>query len=209
GRHQCRRDDARFSGRNGGRCRRRAGDHEDHHLENQIIGCRKDGPWDLPSGRHGRRCPGVATCMSEHPDALKIRHNGASELCAKGKFLEAEKELRAVLEIRERVLGPFDSDTLESRNSLARALIAQAKYGEAEAQYWAVLNARERGLGPEHPDTLLSLYSLALCLIRQGKLADAREFAWRAMVGRRKVLGPAHPETLNSDHLYNWLSAKI
>ena len=87
--------------------------------------------------------------------------------------------------------------------------MAQAKYGEAEGQYWAVLNARERGLGPEHADTLLSLYSLALCLIRQGRLADAKEFAWRAMVGRRKILGPTHPEALNSDHLYNWLSAKI
>ena len=80
---------------------------------------------------------------------------------SEGKYAEAEAEYRAVLKLREKVLGPEHPDTLASRNNLAGALYGEGKYAEAEAEYRAVLKLREKVLGPEHPDTLLSRNDLA------------------------------------------------
>ena len=45
-----------------------------------------------------------------------------------GKHAEAEKEVRAALAIRLRVLGPEHLDTLDSRNNLAASLQPQATW---------------------------------------------------------------------------------
>jgi hypothetical protein len=52
-------------------------------------------------------------------------------LQAQGKFADAEKEYRAVLAIRARVLGPEHRETLDCRNKLANVLQAQGKKPDA------------------------------------------------------------------------------
>ena len=61
-----------------------------------------------------------------------------------GEYADAESELRAVLKIQEKVLGPEHLDTLWTRNDLADALEGQGKYADAEAEYRVVANIMEQ-----------------------------------------------------------------
>ena len=69
---------------------------------------------------------------------------------------DAEKLLRAVIEVRTQILGPEDRETLKARRRLALSLQFQDRYLEAEAELREVVNVDEKMLGPENPETLRS-----------------------------------------------------
>jgi tetratricopeptide (TPR) repeat protein len=120
----------------------------------------------------------------------------ANLFVAQGKYGDAERAFRAVIEVRARVLGPEHPDTLDSRHRLIYPLSRQTKYGEAEAEAREVLKLREKVLGPEHIDTLVSRYALAEPLVDQGKYAEAEALYREVIRLVEKVLGPEHPRTL-------------
>ncbi len=135
---------------------------------------------------------------SEHAESqvvLRARNLHANALDSLGRHVDAEAEHRAVLGIRERVLGAEHPDTLSSRNNLANALDSQGKHVEAEAEHRVVLAVRKRTLGSEHPDFFQSCYNLALCLEARSKPKEALEFVKRAEEGWNKGLGPDHPHS--------------
>jgi tetratricopeptide (TPR) repeat protein len=131
---------------------------------------------------------------ADSDEALYIRNSHAYLLAHQGKHAEAEAEHRAVLAIRERVLGPEHPDTLKIRNNLANALYAQDKNAEAEAEHRAVLPVMQRVLGPEHPDTLNSRNNLAAVLYSQGKHPEAEKEHRTVLAIMERVLGPEHPD---------------
>ena len=131
----------------------------------------------------------------ETRESLSQRSAQSGALREQGKFAEAEKEQRALLALREQVLGADDPDTLQSRNDLANALLDLGKDAEAELEYRAVLAERERVLGAEQRDVFQSCYNLAVCLQVQGKSLEALPFIQRAETGYQKVLGPDHQYT--------------
>ena len=100
-------------------------------------------------------------------------------LVSEGKLAEAEAEYRAVLAIKERVLGPADYGIQITRTDLADLLEAQGNHAEAETELRAVLSACERDLGPEAPQTASACYRLAICLKCRAKTAEALKFARR------------------------------
>jgi tetratricopeptide (TPR) repeat protein len=115
-----------------------------------------------------------------------------------GRNAEAEKEQRAVLAGRERVLGPEHPDTLTSRSDLATMLDNSGQYAEAEKEHRATLAIRERVLGPEHPDTLTSRDNLAYVLEEQGNHVEAEREDRRVLAIQERVLGPEHTDTLGT-----------
>jgi tetratricopeptide (TPR) repeat protein len=127
---------------------------------------------------------------------VTLQHDIADLLVAQGKYNDAEKLFRSVIEARARVLGPEHPDTLDSRHCLIYALARQSKYSEAEAEARQVLKLREKVLGPEHVDTLVSRYNLAEPLVEQGKYAEAEALYRNVIRLDEKVLGPEHPRTL-------------
>ena len=152
---------------------------------------------------------GMQESRNEEWEFLQTRLNLADALHDQGRYAEAESELRDIIAIQERVLGPEHPDTLSSRNNLANALSSQGKYAEAEAEHRAVLAIRERVLGPEHPDTLSSRNNLANALYAQGKYAEAEEVHRAVLAIRERVLGPEHTGTLKSrNNLANALSSQ-
>lgn len=134
----------------------------------------------------------------EHPTTLRAHHLWATALRAQGKNSEAEAEHRAVLALRQRILGLEHPHTLDTRNNLALALSAQGKSAEAEAEHRSRLSIEERVLGPEHPDTLNSRNNLALTLDAQGKHAEAEAEHRAVLALQERVLGLDHPDTLKS-----------
>jgi tetratricopeptide (TPR) repeat protein len=127
---------------------------------------------------------------------VTLQHEIADLLVAQGKYSDAEKLFRSVIEARARALGPEHPDTLDSRHRLIYALSRQSKYAEAEAEARQVLRLREKVLGPDNPDTAVSRYNLAEPLVEQGKYAEA-EILYRDVIRLdEKVLSPEHPRTL-------------
>jgi tetratricopeptide (TPR) repeat protein len=113
---------------------------------------------------------------------------------------EAEKLLRAVIEVRTQIYGPEDPETVKARQRLALSLQLQARYPEAEAEFREVVNVDEKMLGPENPETLRSRQDLANTLSRGYKSAEALIEGQQILKIREKVLGPEHRETLASRH---------
>ena len=126
---------------------------------------------------------------------VTLEHEIADLLVADGKYSDAEKLFRLVIETRTRALGPEHPDTLDSRHKLIYALTRQTKYVEAEAEARSVLALREKTLGSESPDTLDSQYNLADTLVDQGKNAEAEALYRNLIPLDEKLFGPEHPRT--------------
>jgi tetratricopeptide (TPR) repeat protein len=125
-----------------------------------------------------------------------LQHEIADLLVVQGKYNDAERVFRTVIEERTRALGPENSSTLDSRHRLIYTLTRQTNYAEAETEARDVLKLREKILGPENIDTLVSRYNLADVLAEQGKNEEA-EALFRDLVRfYRKLLGPEHWRTL-------------
>ena len=73
-----------------------------------------------------------------------------------GQYSAAEKTHQKALSIRDKILGPEDSDTLTSMNEVALALRRQGKYAEAEEMHREELRLSKEVLGEKHPRTLTS-----------------------------------------------------
>ena len=111
-------------------------------------------------------------------------------------YPEAETQLKAALEIRERTLGPDHADTLISASTLAELYMTRANFSAAEELLVKTLATREKTLGPTHPDTLESVSALATFYWDSGDYAAAEPLRKRSHVEREKTLGADHPDTL-------------
>jgi hypothetical protein len=105
----------------------------------------------------------VAGLAAESPERLTAESNLAQSLLQQGKFVEAERMLRKLHEVRMRVHGAEDPDTLATANDLAACLSGQGQVAEAEqvlneereanelrrqfAQYRALCERGAAGLG--------------------------------------------------------------
>ena len=84
-----------------------------------------------------------------------------------------EKEHRAILAIRQRVLGLGHPDTLASLNSLAKILQDQRKFTEAEPEWRTLLALAESRQGPDGPEAVSLRRKLAQALLNLGKNTEA------------------------------------
>jgi hypothetical protein len=133
---------------------------------------------------------------AEHRDTLTSASNLAMSLAHQGKYADAERIQREVLEVMMRVHGAEHPSTLTSANNLSMFLSNQGKYVEAERIQREVHEVQKRVLGAEHPSTPTSASNLAMSLANQGKYAEAEQMLHAALASLQHVLGPAHPNTL-------------
>jgi tetratricopeptide (TPR) repeat protein len=148
----------------------------------------------------------IAICKKEMANAA------SNEVCAElldragcyfhglGAYPGAQPLFVRALEIREKVLGPENSDTALSLNNLASLLQAQGKCVGALPLYERALAIYRKVLGPEHVTTATSLNNLASLLKDQGNYAGALPLAKCALAIYEKVLGPENPDTALSLH---------
>ena len=129
---------------------------------------------------------------------VRLQDEIADLLVAQGKYGDAEKQFRSVVEARTRALGPEHPNTLDTRHRLIYALSRQSKYAEAETEARQVLKLREKVLGPDNPDTVVSRYNLAEPLVEQGKYAEAETLYRDVIRLQEKMLGSDHPRTLSA-----------
>jgi eukaryotic-like serine/threonine-protein kinase len=113
-----------------------------------------------------------------------------------GLYGRAETLYRQAAAIRERQLGPENSDTLKAKAAIAWALYRRGRYRDAEALLRQVLALRLRRWGANDADTISAMDSLGAVLNEQGHGADAEALARRALAWRRRSLGDDNADTV-------------
>ena len=133
---------------------------------------------------------------ADHEVVLSLRYQVAGAHRFRGEYAEAERELRAVLATRLRVLGPDHPNTLTTRHEIALMLGQRGEHEQAEQEFRAVLDARTRVMGAEHLYTLATHHEIACEMAARGSYAEA-EAEYRAVLdARTRVVGAEHPDTL-------------
>ncbi len=115
-----------------------------------------------------------------------------------GKFDDAERWLRAHLELTQRLQGADHPDVALSRNNLGALLVYRDRLAEAEAEFRTALALEEKTLGSEHPSTATSRNNIGVILDRQGKFSESEHEHRAALALRQRALDPDHPDTASS-----------
>jgi tetratricopeptide (TPR) repeat protein len=115
-----------------------------------------------------------------------------------GEYLEAERHLRRVLDMRRELLGDRDPATLETLNDLGWMLQLLGHYDEAHGLLREAYEGRREVLGPENRDTPRSLNNYAVIQWRHGNHAAAERLHRESLSLKRRLLGEEHTETVAS-----------
>jgi eukaryotic-like serine/threonine-protein kinase len=111
-----------------------------------------------------------------------------------GDHALAEKLYLATIAIREKELGPEDSDLAATLNNLANLYYSEQRYAEAEKVHLRSIAIKEKMLGPEHYFLAQSLNNLANVYTAQKRFAESETLHRRALAVKLKALGPKHYE---------------
>lgn len=120
------------------------------------------------------------------------------KLFKEGKFDEALRLTKQVLEIRERLLSPGDPQILTSLSDLAEVYSAKRDYGEARKVLLRLLQNQEQRFGRESIELALTLDRVALLHRRHGDYDKAEEAYKRAIALKEKAYGTDNVELAHS-----------
>ena len=132
----------------------------------------------------------------KHPDTLAAEELLGWELYRAGRYADAEKVLRQVIDDSRRELGPTSPATLAGMEDLGSTLDEEGRYLEAEKLEREAMDMERRTVGPEHPRTLRAIGNLADVMRREGQFAEAEKLDREELDVERRIHGPEHPLTL-------------
>ena len=113
-----------------------------------------------------------------------------------GRYKEAERLAKYVLQHVKYRLGPEHIDMLKATRCLAHVYQLQRRYSDAEHLFLQVIQTGERHLGSEHTITLSVKQELGLVYQLQRRYNDAEELF-------DQVLGSVHDDTLLLTTMHN------
>jgi len=125
-----------------------------------------------------------------------------------GRYTEAEKMGRELIEMERRVIGPESPDVLGTMANLAGTLLYEGRYAEAEKLARETVALESRVLGPEHPTTLQTTGMVLGALIEQSHYADAEKLGRDTLERDLRVFGFDHPETALTRYSLACLAAR-
>ena len=133
----------------------------------------------------------------EHPDTLTSMNNLANAISDQGRYAEAEKLYREVLEIQKECWAPSIPTRSEACTTWpSRFRSGPTRRGGATLQGGA--GAPEESAGPRASRTLRSMRNLAIAIGHQARYAEAEQLFREVLEIQKRVLGPEHPDTLRS-----------
>ena len=139
-----------------------------------------------------------AGAMRAQPEVeVAVRNAIGTTYDGLGVFEEAERQLRAALDLESRsARNPLALADTNAR--LVNVLYKRQKYVEAVPVAEAAVKLRQEALGPRHADTATSLDDLGAILLQNGEVAGAEAKMREALAIRREVLGPDDPQLSTS-----------
>ncbi len=133
-----------------------------------------------------------AALGAQAPETTASRARLGLVLVHRGRYQEAEQELRAALAAQEDAKAG-DADLGQTLSDLGMALYHQTRLAEAETALGRSLQLRRRGLGADHPQTIETLNNLAAVWLAKGDLPRAESALREALARHREKLGQDHP----------------
>lgn len=130
------------------------------------------------------------------PNVANSLENLAALYVAQGRYKDAEKILKRVLEIRERLFTKKHPDYALSLQSLAELYVETARYPEAETVQLQAIAILKETVGETHPHTASALNTLAVIYLRTANYNDAAKTIERAIEIRTSAFGAAHPDLI-------------
>lgn len=115
-----------------------------------------------------------------------------------GRFVDAERHLRAASEIANREFGEHDPDTLRIQLQLTDVLLNMGKYVAADALAEKTYEGMKATFGTENVETFRAASLRAHAYWWSGDLEAARHLHRNVLESRRSVLGVTHPDTLQA-----------
>lgn len=123
----------------------------------------------------------IADDANQHMIAIPLGDLG-STLIQLGRLDEAEQILRQALAIREKALGPRDTDTAGSYANVGFVLLEQGQYAEAIPYYERAVAIFSGAFGDRNLSTAVSRESLARALVTVGRYHDAADALAKATI---------------------------
>lgn len=116
-------------------------------------------------------------------------------LADEGRYPDAEKNLRAALQLQQRLYGDSNPAVARTLKELAYTLADSGDLTSAVPMMrTAVAMQRKlRGASP-HPDLAEALNDMGVLLYRRGDMDDAEKLYRESLAMKRKLLGDKHPE---------------
>jgi tetratricopeptide (TPR) repeat protein len=126
-----------------------------------------------------------------HPSALEAMNDLAVVRQQLGRFAEAERLLRALLDQRRRIHGDETVPVAVALGNLGTALAAMGKYRECEEMFRTAHTLFVKLLGREHVHVANATRNLARVRMFRGDYREAARLIREAVDVHRKVNGPA------------------
>jgi tetratricopeptide (TPR) repeat protein len=120
--------------------------------------------------------------------SLRLEHAAALRFVA--RFVDAEREYRAILTDQQEQLAPDHPAMIETRKAIARMLANQGRVDDADIQYTKLLDLQGRVLGVDDPSTMVTRHELARMVSKRGDLERAEEDYRKLLSDEIRVLGP-------------------
>jgi tetratricopeptide (TPR) repeat protein len=115
-----------------------------------------------------------------------------------GRYNEAERTYRYVLERQIKTLGTEHPTTLDIMDSLAVVVNKLHNYSEAERLHRKTLELWKKLRGVDHPLVFSSMNNLAVVLDNQGRYTESETIHRQTLEQRERIFGVKHPWTLES-----------
>jgi tetratricopeptide (TPR) repeat protein len=112
------------------------------------------------------------------------------------KYNSAFRELREMLPVQEKLLGPDDEGTLFTRMALGAVLMAKGHYRDAKDEFARVLEVRSRTLGETHGEVLIALINYSSARVACGEHFEAERLVLHALPGFEAAHGVCIPHVL-------------
>jgi tetratricopeptide (TPR) repeat protein/predicted Ser/Thr protein kinase len=110
------------------------------------------------------------------------------------RFDEAERHLRAALELRRARWGEDHPEFARGLNALGLLALDRGRADEAGSLFRRALEIRLRRLGTDHIDIAYSQSNLARAMQAEGDLPEAERLLRDSLALRRRLRGEAHPD---------------
>jgi len=132
---------------------------------------------------------------ADHPEIASTMHQLAGVLLVRGRYAESERECRAALAMRERLLGARDGATADTRALLARVLHASGRAKDAFAEAGAAIDTLKSLPSAEADNAIAAMTALrARIMLDAGKDEESEPLVREALVRRLRSLPPENTE---------------
>lgn len=130
---------------------------------------------------------------TDHPDVVNSLADAASLCECQGRYGEAERLYKQVIELKQRRLGPEHLDVAVNLSDLAKLYCLQHRYHEAQPLFEQALSIRQNYLFAYNPEIGDTLYQLAKVHCHQAQYGKAEPLFQQSLTIFRQQFGPRHP----------------